>query len=835
MSISPVPRVETGDSDAPNGRPDGATIPVPALPDNQVCRLVALLFFGSGCAALIFEVVWFQLLQLVIGSSAISLGVLLASFMGGTCLGSLLLLRLGNTRRRPLRVYALLELTIGISGVVLLGAIPLLGNLYFKFGGGHVAVRAAIAGLCLLPPTMAMGATLPVMARWLANSPTRTFWLGWFYTASLAGGIVGTLVAGFYLLRIFDVVVATGVASTINLALALAAWTRADSTYGAPVMTRAPTDNEAVSGSGLVYFTIALSGLTALSAQVLWTRLLALSFGATTYAFSLVLAAFLSGLGVGSGLGTVLARRGQVRPRAALGWCQVLLAAAVAWGAYLLTEAMPYWPIAEAAQTGPWAPLRQDLFRTLAAITPAAILWGASFPLALASVAASYRDSARKAAAVTAANTAGALLGALGTSVLLAMSLGTQRIEQLLILAATVAGITALNSTTTNGEMKSRTRYAEWAAIGISAVVLAAGVAPVPGVLIAFGRGAAEWAATSKYSDTGKILYQGEGVNEFVAVSRGSGGELTFHAAGKVQASTLAPDMRLQLLLAHLSHLVPRHPSNVLVIGCGAGITAGALSTAPDVNHITIAEIEPLVLQAASRYFGNYNHDVLRSPRVSVRIDDGRHFLATTGETFDVITTDLVDPWVKGVAALFTREFFELAKQHLRPGGVLTQFVQLYQSNREAVKSEIGTFVEAFPNAVVWGNPRDGEGYDLVLLGQKEPVRIDVDEIQARLDSPAYAGVVQSLHATGIGSAVDLLKTYAGSGSDLKEWLSDAAINRDSNLRLQYLAGLGVGMDESSTIYSGILKQAKYPAEMFQGSPATTAALRKSIEAGWRK
>jgi spermidine synthase len=814
--------------DAPNANP----------PDKNAGRAV-LLFFGSGCAALIYEVVWFQLLQLVIGSSAFSLGVLLATFMGGTCLGNLLSPGLADSRLHPLRVYCLLELVIGISGVLLLGVIPLLGSVYVHFGGGRIAMRAVLAAICLLPPTMAMGATLPVMAKWLANSPKRTYWLGSCYTASLAGGIAGTLLAGFYLLRIFDLFVATGIAATMNVALALTAWSAADRTWNPSAVSTEVTNRECVRRSGPVYLTLALSGLTALSVQILWTRLLALSFGATTYAFSLVLAAFLSGLGAGSGLGTfVMSRRG-IRPRVALGWCQILIAVATAWGAYLLTEAMPYWPVAETAGAGPWAAFRVDLFRTLLVVTPAAILWGASFPLALGSGIMSDRNAARPTGLISAANTAGALAGSLGTSVLLAISVGTQRIEQLMIAIAVVAGITALRSasekTSTSAPPNDGMRYVEWAAIAVSGIVLALGVSPVPGVLIAFGRGAAEWATTSKYSDTGRILYQGEGVNEFVAVSRGSGGEMTFHATGKVQASTLAPDMRLELLLAHLSHLVPKNSSNALVIGCGAGITAGALSTAPGVGHITIAEIEPLVIQAASRYFGNYNHEVLHNPRVSIRIDDGRHFLTTTTESFDIITTDLVDPWVKGVAALFTREFFELAKLHLRTGGVVTQFVQLYQSNREAVKSEIGTFVEAFPDAVVWGNPREGEGYDLVLLGQKGPVRIEVDEIQALLDSPAYASVAESLRTTGIASAADLLKTYAGSGTNLKNWLSDAAINRDSNLRLQYLAGLGIGMDKSTEIYSEILRQARYPDEMFHGTPATIEALRQSIEAGWRK
>ena len=246
---------------------------------------------------------------------------------------------------------------------------------------------------------------------------------------------------------------------------------------------------------------------------------------------------------------------------------------------------------------------------------------------------------------------------------------------------------------------------------------------------------------------------------------------------------------------------------------------------------MTIAEIESLAPAVASTYFGDYNYRVIENPKVTVRIDDGRHVLWTSHESFDVITTDLIDPWVKGVAALFTREFFEAAKRHLRPGGVVTQFVQLYQSTEDVVKSEIGTFVETFPNTIIWGNPNKGQGYDLVLMGQVEPIRIDVDELQARLDSAPYAQVAESLRAIGISSAVQLLSTYAGSGADLTPWLRDAMINRDRNLRLQYLAGMGVGFDESVPIYRAMLQHARFPDDLITGSADSMQKLRQAIEA----
>jgi spermidine synthase len=267
----------------------------------------------------------------------------------------------------------------------------------------------------------------------------------------------------------------------------------------------------------------------------------------------------------------------------------------------------------------------------------------------------------------------------------------------------------------------------------------------------------------------------------------------------------------------------------VLVIGCGAGVTAGAVSIDPQLESETIAEIEPLVPSVVSTYFSEHNFDVVRNKKVHVTIDDARHFILTTKQKFDAVTSDPLDPWVKGAAMLYTREFFEIVKQHLNPGGVVTLFVQLYESNTEAVKSEIATFFEAFPNGIVWGNTNNGVGYDLVLLGQVDPTRIDIDAIQARLNRPEYAPVAQSLREIGFNSAVDLFSTYAGQASDLSGWLRDATINRDRNLRLQYLAGLGLNLYQSGTIYSDMLAYSKFPERLFAGSPEQIQMVREAI------
>ena len=794
-----------------------------------------LLFVGSGCAALIYEVVWFQLLQLSVGSSAVSLGILLGIFMGGMCLGSLLLPRLINPRHHPLKVYAGLELGIGLFGVVVLYAVPVIGEWYTRIAGtgsANVILRALVASICLVPPTVLMGATLPAVARWVEATPTGVSWLGYFYAGNLAGAVGGSVLAGFYLLRVYDMPTATFVAVGLNAlvsALALAIATRVP--YAARETTR-PETLFATGNTRFVYVSIALSGLTALGSQVVWARVLSLLFGGTVYTFSMILAVFLVGLGIGSTVGAELARR-VASPRLALGWCQLLLCGAIAWAGYTTGSSMLYWPINPSLATDIAYTIQLDVMRATWVILPGALLWGASFPLALAAAADRQHDPAILVGGVYAANTVGAIVGAIGTSLFLIGRFGSQFAQQALISVALLSGL--LMMVPMSAEITRRARTVSWIT-ALVAALLATGVAravpPLPGLLVAHGRYSATWVR----SDPGgqpvplnQIIYVGEGVTAAVAVTRTPSGTLNYHNAGKIQASSEPQDMRLQRMLGHITTLVPENPGKVLVIGCGAGVTAGAVSIDPLVKDQTIAEIEPLVPQVVSTHFAEHNFDVVRNPKVRIHLDDARHYLLTTDEKFDAITSDPLDPWVKGAATLYTREFFQEIKNHLNPGGVVTLFVQLYESNEAAVKSEIATFLEAFPKGAVFANTVNGQGYDLVLYGQPDGQPIDVDRIQQRLSDPANRAIRDSLNEIGISSAIELFGTYAGGASDMAGWLRDAVINTDRNLRLQYLAGLGLNLYRADTIYKAMIAEVGYPEDLFTGSPETLQKLRDRI------
>ena len=809
--------------------------------------LLLVLFAGSGCAALIYEIVWFQMLQLLIGSSAISLGVLLGTFMGGMCLGSLACARLVSPRRHPLGVYALLETGIGLFGLGVLLLLPVIARVYLALAGQglfEMGIRGVLCGLCLLPPTFLMGATLPAISRWVETSPRGVAWLGFFYCGNIAGAVFGCLLAGFYILRVYDMAVATYVAAGINAVVAGLAFSLAAlqghrrSTEPLPSKpagaTEAPCGNasrRAPMSSGLVYLTIALSGACALSAEVIWTRLLSLMLGATVYTFSIILAVFLIGLGLGSGVGS-LATRTTARPRAMLGGCQWLLVAAIALSAHLLSRSLPFWPINPALSKNPWFIFQLDFLRCAWAILPAACLWGASFPLALAAAsdrrasaetpagsetAPDDRDPGRLVGKIYAANTLGAILGALACSLILVPWLGTQQIQRLMMALSFLAGALMLAS-------PKVLRVAGLAAASGLTLLLVWAVPKVPWELIAFGR------YLPTRTELGTNLFAGEGMNASVAVTETSTGIRNFHVSGKIEASTDTADMRLQRMLGHLPALLHPQPRSVLIVGCGAGVTAGSFTVHPSIEKLVICEIEPLIPKVVARYFDRENYRVLQDPRLQVVYDDARHYVLTTRDRFDIITSDPIHPWVKGAATLYTREYFETCRRHLNPGGLVTQWVPLYESNPAAAKSEIATFFEVFPNGTVWGNDQQGRGYDLVLMGSVDPMQIDLGKVQKRLGGADYQRVADSLRNAGFRSALSLLGTYAGRASDLRPWLAGAEINRDRNLRLQYLAGLGLNLYQPDAIYSDMLAYRKFPEDLFVGSDEWAQALRTALE-----
>jgi spermidine synthase len=368
-----------------------------------------------------------------------------------------------------------------------------------------------------------------------------------------------------------------------------------------------------------------------------------------------------------------------------------------------------------------------------------------------------------------------------------------------------------------------------------------------------------------KDADKSYCIYVGEGMNVSVAVTKHTSGWLYFHGAGKVQASSHPNDMRLQRMLGHLSVLARTNPDDVkdvLVVACGAGVTAGSFIPYPNIERITICDIEPLVPKVVTPMFGKQNYHIVdgiakenphkvEGKEVTVVYDDGRHYIRTLpkGKKFDIITSDPIDPWVKGCAALNTVEYYQTCKEHLKPGGVMSLWIPLYESDNETIKSVIATFFQVFPNGILFSNDKNGKGFDAVLFGQVEPTRIDLDKLHEKLNSPDYARVNESLLEVGFGAdikgrewkpnifgdpAISLLATYAGHAVDMKEWTENAQINTDRNLRLQYLAGMALNSYMQAEILNGILKYYKFPNDMFNGSPQRIQEMELALQSAGR-
>jgi spermidine synthase len=750
---------------------------------------IGLLFLLSGCAALVYEVVWFQLLKLTIGSSALSIGITVATFMGGMCLGSYFFHRVVPDRWHPLLLYAVLESGIALFGVINLFAIPKIAEVYFSFAGygaGGIAARSLIASLFLLPPTILMGATLPAIARWIESDNRGVASLGLFYSMNIFGAVSGTLLAGFWLLRLFDTYVATAFALLVNIAVAVIAWRLAHSGY------EPRTRSEQLTGHRIVYWVLALSGFCALGAQVLWTRSMAVYFGATVYTFSIILAVFLTGLGIGSGLGArIIDRRPKLSAIRLLLILQALLIPAIWWAGFsisaLIHEVFLFGVDPSSAVLEPnWlAKSADDVLRALITLLPATILWGASFPVGLAAVSDRSADPSRYAGHLYAANTLGAVFGAMIVTAIIIPTIGTQWGQSVVMAAALTSALLIAGRS---------------AVMVVPLLVFVVFPQPVNDNMQLWGRLHAYW-------DTWEVQRLEEGINATAATSSRIENGVTLknmHVSGKVVASDDPADMLVQRQLGHLPALLQREPKSALIIGFGAGVTAGTFTRYDSIERIVIVEIEPRVPLVSGEFFREENYDVLNDPRTELIIDDGRHYLATTDETFDIITTDPIHPWVKGAAALYTAEFYELAKSRLNPGGLAAQWIPFYETDEQSVKSQIYSFAQAFPHMSVWNGLAGDGGYNVTLLGQLKPLEVTMSQVNESFSRPK---VRNSLSEVGLSSVPVMLELFAGVTEDFEWWLADAQLNRDRNLRLEYLAGRALNAQLADEIYRDMVSR----------------------------
>ena len=428
-----------------------ATNSPPKIPPRLSLRYssISLLFLGSGCAALIYEVIWFHLLRLVIGGSAVSMAIVLSTFMGGMCLGSLAAPRLISIRLHPLRVYAGLEIAIGLIGATLPWWMPALQNWYTALSvtsGQDLFMRSVVAGGCLMPGTILMGATLPAVARAVSATPTGLSDMGFFYGANTLGAVLGCFVAGFFLVTQTDVTYASYVAAAINMLVGLQALSISQRMAYDPVKPQSETPRTKTNYENvplLIALLMACSGFTALSAEVVWTRLLSLLFGATTYTFAIILMVFLTGIGLGSSLAAKLV----VKTNSPLRWLmrlQLLLMLLLVLANLAITRVVPFWPANSEGPLQAYGVFLHDSIRAAISVFPPAVIWGATFSIGLVAASRGQTDAGRLVGQAYAANTLGAILGSMLTSLVLVPALGSQHTQQVLVALAALTALLAI-------------------------------------------------------------------------------------------------------------------------------------------------------------------------------------------------------------------------------------------------------------------------------------------------------------------------------------------------------------------------------------------------------
>jgi spermidine synthase len=741
---------------------------------------VLLLFFFSGGSALVYEVVWGRMLTLVFGGTAFAISTVLAAFMGGLALGSYLFGRLIDRRGHPLFVYGLLEAGIGVWALLLPRLLGLLDSAYASLYSGLnpsfytlSLIRFLLTFVVILVPTTMMGGTLPVLMRLLTSTGAlvgRTS--AFLYFANTAGAVAGSFLAGFILIPVF------GIAGTIHLAVLV----NFGVTFLAVYMSRKVAFQPSAAEAGieapaarkqtvlkepravaLVLLVYALSGLTALGYEVAWTRVLVSIIGTTTYAFTTMLTTFLLGLALGSLLFSRVADRvSSPRPLALLQLFIGLLALATipmlgSLPAMFLRLQGPF-------GSGWWGQVGMRFVLCMLAMLPPAILMGGTFPVVARLYAGSAKGVGAKIGVMYAFNTVGAIFGSFLAGFVAIPLLGQEKT----ILAGVALNILAalILVVFLSGPLRSRIAIA---AAGVGALALAAAV-PRLGFWDVKVMNSGVYLYGSEYSNISKLkemtsaerlLYFREDRDATVAVWQ-EGAVKYMRINGKTEASTGA-DMLTQRMVGTLPLLFHPQPREGLLIGLASGVTAGSMLRHP-LERLDCVEIVRGMDQAAE-CFKRENYDCLNDPRFNLIEGDGRNYLMLTDKKYDAIVSQGSNPWVAGCVNLFTVEFFQLAREHLKPGGIMGQWVQIYSMTAQDLKLVLNTFHKVFPHVTIW---QASEG-DLVLLGSVDD---QPSSYQFIVNTMGRDGVAQDLDSVGLGSLRGLFSCFLFGTEGLDQYLT---------------------------------------------------------------
>lgn len=768
-------------------------------------RWFLLVYAASGAAALIYEVAWTRLLTLYLGHGVAAASTVLAAFMGGLAIGAAVAGPRSDrlTRQAAMQLYARLEIGIAVLAVLvpfaLAATTPLLRGAYADGNSGLAfpVLRLLVSVVFIAVPAVAMGATFPVIARWyVPDAAAATRDAGALYAANTVGAALGALAAGFLLLPAVGLRMTTAAGVALNLAVAAIAW-RLARRPDAETVPSAPTEAAVkpakgkrrpavvvsvapvvAGGLGRVWIAalaLGVSGFVSLTLQVVWSRLLAQILGPTTYAFSLVVALFITGLAVGAVIGRRLASRMR-QPAAGLAICIAVAILAAMAAASTVDRGLLAMAAAVAAPDATFGSvLQRQVLLAAAWLLPLAVALGGAFPFAVRTGTGADDSLGADLGLIYAVNTIGAIAGSLAAGFVLIPQFGLYDTLRVLGVAAALAAVVlALRAGLTGG-----------ARIGAVVAALAAAVASatLPSWNPALLSSGAYKYASSMTDDmlgislaAGRLLYYRDGAMATVAV-RDAAGTTSLSIDGKVDASNTG-DMLTQRLLAHVPLMLHPAPRRAAILGLGSGVTTGAALRHP-LERVDVLEISPEVVQA-SRFFEPENNKALADPRTRLIVGDGRTHLMLGREAYDVIVSEPSNPWMAGIASLFTREFFQAARARLAPGGVLCQWAHTYDISAEDLRAIVGTFAEVFPDGTLW---LIGDG-DLLLVGGTEPLGPRVAALsQVWAARPEAVG---DLSQVGARDAFSLLSLLVAEGPGLRRYAAGATPLTDDYARVEF-------------------------------------------------
>ena len=784
----------------------------------QILKLVAACFFLSGATGLIYEVLWARMLGLVFGATTLAVSTVLAAFMGGLALGSALAGKSGARVKRPVRAYGLLEIGIALYALAVPFLFSLVDHLYAviwqHFHPGFFAFslwRFLLSCVMLLVPTTLMGATLPLLSAALlrarGQSSTSVTKL---YTRNLTGAICGSVVAGFLLLPTFGVRATIYVAAVINIIIGIAtiladrrheisgrgessdlpAEQRDESTREEK---EARPDSDVIRTTDKKFWLLCafVSGLVTISTQVAWTRMLTMIIGSSTYAFSIVVALFLLGLSAGA---YVIARKNfSAQLREAVLKVEVATAVSLFLSLWMVNK-IPELLVNTGLRLSisSWGGLLtlQILCAALLILLPA-FLMGMVMPLVLVWATNFKNLSVQLVGRSYAVNTIGAIVGAFGAGFVLIPKF-TSRFT--ILFAAALCIIVALTAYQPKIDATDR-GLQRGVAAGVALVLIILMFIFVPRMnledlsigaydslvrVIAKTRGGVDdGTAQQRGPETHELLMYEEGPTSTVSVRKDW--DITSMAInGRTNASD-REDMPTQVMLGQMPLLLAPKMKNALIVGYATGVTAGAMLQSP-IESVECVELEPATVNG-SRFFEHVNNRPLNDPRLRLIIDDARTYLRVTPTRYDMIVSEPSHPWVPGVANLFTQEFFQLGRDRLNDDGIFVQWLQIYQLSTDSLRSVLATFHETFPHVMVFRVEGAWKGKDLLLIGSRTPLTLDL--IKERVSDPRIAAELARVNIKG---EADVRAWYVCDETQLAPAVSGAVINTDDNMHIETTA-----------------------------------------------